>query len=933
MPELPWPFVERDRELETFERAWRRPACTTVVVFGPAGVGKSRLADELLTRAVDTGAKGIRVTASAAAAAAPMGAVAHLIPAGVDLSDPVSGFAEVARLLAGSRGDDRWAVLVDDLHLLDKASTALLRHLLDAGAIRLIATVRTGGPAAEAADADADAVEALARGDAVCRIDLEPFDRGGAERLLRTVLGAPLGHRTLHRLFEASGGNALYLRELVHGALDTGTLSSDGEIWSLAEGALPTTPRLGELIRNRLAAVDTVARRVLELLAVCGSVSLADAASAASMDVVAELDEAGLIDVRQDERRTLVVVSHPLYGEALREGLSLVRRRALLLRQIERIGAYGGRRHDDALRVAIYQLAATGTADPGLIVRAAALARHVHDYEQVVALLEALPEADRTYESLLFQGDSLVQLGRWQRAEEILAEAQQRSASEEDRIAAAMVRTWNLFWVAAHTEEAFRVNDTALRQVTSPACQRLLVLNKASLMAVSGRPAQALALLDGLDTNVQETQDINSWLIASMSRSAGLAYVGRSREAIDSGRASYAAHVKVDDRTLGPAHPTSQLVPVVFALSDAGQLAQAGEVAEGILADLVDTDSFQTRVWAAAYRGRVGWLAGDAATARRWYAEAITQGEIHHQVRPLSQAWGGLAAAAALLGDFDTAEAAVVRMRTYPVMGHQAGEERLGEAWLQAARGHLSQARDILAAAASAARDTGQPTSEMLLLTDIARLGGAKEVTARLAELSRHCDGHLASARVRLSTALAAGDPDLLLAAAHELGAVGAHLLAAEAAASASAAWRRAGHPRRATAASLLTETFTARCPGVRTPLLASAEATYAFTDREREIALLAATNLRSKEIAEALHLSVRTVDNHLRRAYAKLGVRTRRELADILSRSDWPPLLRQRPPQSVVDTPPPPVAATTPDQHTGSPPAAAPPDGSCSSP
>ncbi|MGW3102471.1 hypothetical protein [Streptomyces sp. NPDC001100] len=182
------------------------------------------------------------------------------------------------------------------------------------------------------------------------------------------------------------------------------------------------------------------------------------------------------------------------------------------------------------------------------------------------------------------------------------------------------------------------------------------------------------------------------------------------------------------------------------------------------------------------------------------------------------QAWGGLAAAAALLGDFDTAEAAVVRMRTYPVMGHPAGEERLGEAWLQAARGHLSRARDVLAAAASAARDTGQTTSEMLLLTDIARLGGAKEVSARLAELSGHCDGDLAPARVRPSNALAVDEPDPLLAAARELGAVGAQLLAAEAAVSAAAAWRRAGHPRRATAASQLTRTFTAGCPGVRTP-------------------------------------------------------------------------------------------------------------------
>jgi len=349
----------------------------------------------------------------------------------------------------------------------------------------------------------------------------------------------------------------------------------------------------------------------------------------------------------------------------------------------------------------------------------------------------------------------------------------------------------------------------------------------------------------------------------------------------------------MDDQTLGPAHPASQLVPVIFALTDAGDLAEAADVAERILTDLVDTDSTQTRVWAAAFRGRVAWLAGDAATARLWYAEAIAQGQIHHQIRPLFQAWGGLAAAAALLGDFDTAEAALVQMRTYPVMGHQAGEERLGEAWLQAARGHLPQARDALSAAASDARDTGQLTSEMLLLTDIARLGGAKEVTGRLAELNSMCDGVLAPARVHLSAALAADAPEQLMAAANELGVMGAYLLAAEAAASAAAAWRRAGHSRRATAAGLLAQNFAAKCPGVRTPILASAETTHTFTDREREIALLAAANLRSKEIAEALHLSVRTVDNHLQHAYAKLGVSTRRELAVILNQSDGPPAPR----------------------------------------
>ena len=872
MFESQWPFVERDRELAEFEHAWSRRRCHAVVVFGEAGVGKSRLAEEFVARAVRHGAREVRVTATATAAAVPLGAIAHLIPPQVDMSRPVSAFAEIARLLAGQK----WAVLVDDLHLLDAASTALLRYLMDTGAIRLIATVRTGG-------AVGDAVEALTPGDAVWRLDVAPFDPEGAERLLRSALGAPVGHRTLHRLFEASGGNALYLRELVHGALTAGTLSGDGEIWELADGALPTTPRLGQLISARLAAAPPAARGVLQLLALCGSVSLTDAVSASSMEVLAGLEEAGLITSRQDGRRALIVLSHPLYGEALRADLSALRRRQLLLDQIARSEAYGCRRHDDALRVASWRLAATGTADPALLVHAAAVARHAHDHEQVVALMRALPAADRDYRTCLLHGDALVQLGRWRAAETMLVEAGRLATTEQDRVAATMVRTWNLFWVAARTEQALQVNAEARDSGLSPPGRRLLTINEASLLTVAGRPAQGLALLDRLEADVRDAPDASSWLMGAMSRTAGLAYLGRTSEAIPWGQAAYAAHMAFHERTLGPAHPTSQLIPLIFALTDAGRLAEAAATAEKVLTALVDTEAAQTHMWAAVYRGRVAWLSGDMHLARRWYAEAVTQGEAHHQVRPLGQAWAGLAAAAAVLGDVAAAETALERMRAYPAMGHQAGEERLGEAWLYAVRGHLSQAREVLLAAASAARDTGQVTSEMLLLTDVARLGGAALVATRLVELSGHCDGAFAHARAALATAVTADDPEALTAVAGELESLGAYLLAAEAAAAAAGAWRRQGRARRATAAGQLMRGLAARCPGASTPMLAAAEATYALTDRQREIVLLAAANTQSKEIAEALHLSVRTVDNHLQRAYAKLGISRRGELATVL--------------------------------------------------
>jgi DNA-binding CsgD family transcriptional regulator len=55
------------------------------------------------------------------------------------------------------------------------------------------------------------------------------------------------------------------------------------------------------------------------------------------------------------------------------------------------------------------------------------------------------------------------------------------------------------------------------------------------------------------------------------------------------------------------------------------------------------------------------------------------------------------------------------------------------------------------------------------------------------------------------------------------------------------------------------------------------------LTARERDIAALAAKGSSSKDIADQLFLSVRTVNNHLQNVYSKLGVSGRRQLASAL--------------------------------------------------
>src|SRR5260221_688626 len=85
-------------------------------------------------------------------------------PRGTDMSDPVKGFTRLAAAMAEAHRGRRWAVLVDDLHLLDTASAVLLRQLMDDGVLWLIGTLRTGEPVGEA-------VEALCGAAALRRVD------------------------------------------------------------------------------------------------------------------------------------------------------------------------------------------------------------------------------------------------------------------------------------------------------------------------------------------------------------------------------------------------------------------------------------------------------------------------------------------------------------------------------------------------------------------------------------------------------------------------------------------------------------------------------------------------------------------------------------------------------------------------------------------
>jgi hypothetical protein len=307
---LDWPLVGRRDELELVAGILGRPGAAGAVLAGAPGVGKTRLAGELLGRARGSGRATAWVQATGSASSIPFGAFAHLLPAELRAVGPVN-LLRVAGDAVVSRAADGPLVLgVDDAHLLDPSSAALVRHLGGSEGCVVVVTVRSRARVP-------DAIVSLWKDGPLERIELSSLTAADVAELLPAVLGGRVDGATAHRLWEASRGNPLYLRELVLGGVESGTLADVHDLWRWRGPSL-ASPRLAELVEARLGDLPGPARATL------GIVAQAEPVEAAFVDALTdaadreELERRGLLDTMVSDRRRTVRVSHPLYAEALR---------------------------------------------------------------------------------------------------------------------------------------------------------------------------------------------------------------------------------------------------------------------------------------------------------------------------------------------------------------------------------------------------------------------------------------------------------------------------------------------------------------------------------------------------------------------------------------------------------------------------------------
>jgi DNA-binding CsgD family transcriptional regulator len=213
---------------------------------------------------------------------------------------------------------------------------------------------------------------------------------------------------------------------------------------------------------------------------------------------------------------------------------------------------------------------------------------------------------------------------------------------------------------------------------------------------------------------------------------------------------------------------------------------------------------------------------------------------------------------------------------------------RIVDAWLAAAQGNVSAAIAAALEAADLARESGQHAIEAQALHDAARFGD-RTALQRLIDVAGTVDGRLAGAYAAYGAALRDRDPVAVSASSAEFERIGAGLSAADAAAQAAALFRARDDRREATEAAVNADRIAQACGGMQTPALIAAAQPLPLSSREREIATLVAAGLTTREIAERLTVSARTVEGHVLHACTKLGVSDRKALAAFMRRSTRP--------------------------------------------
>jgi DNA-binding CsgD family transcriptional regulator len=837
------------------------------VITGPAGVGKTTLALSAVEWAEQRGMAQRRASATRAAQGLPFGAFASLLPperSDADTSREDLGvlLGRYARAMVEGTQGRPLLVFVDDAHLLDNGSAILVHQLALTQAATVLATVRAG-------EVLPDPILSLWKDGPAERIEIGALDDETIEELLASALGGPVDAATVRELAGRSRGNPMFLRELVNGALGTGVLIEAGGLWRL-EGPLFPTVRLAELVALRLGDLSQSERSVLELLALGEPLGPAELTRLADPPAVDALEDNGLITSGTDGRRIEIRLAHPVYGDVVRAGISARRERAVSRSLADVIEAVGARRQADPLKVATWRLVGGG-GSAGLLVSGAMAARARHDYSLTERLARAATEAGAGFEARFMAAETAHLQGRSDQAEQELAALATQARSDAEKARVALLRFDNAFLKGSADSS---IIDDTLALVTDPFWRDELDNRRLFVTTIVTGP--------------RETMEVaTAWIQRpdSALRVVGLhalLQIGRLDEVIEE------LTPPLDTRGV-PAPDESWHQWMLFgyraaALVSSGRLGEADELLTMAYRDVMDHPAAEARAFVADWFAVLHLEQGRPVSAFRRASEAYTLYQQLGRPRLAQRSYVAAAHALAMTGRAEQAAQTLAALDALPpAFKHFRTAVFQARAWVAAAVGDLPTARARFEEAADVGEEVGHLLGAASALHGLARLGQAHLAASRLEDLAAQVDGEFVVARAAYANAVAARDAEALHEVSQAFEGLGANLYAAEASVEAAAVLRRAGRPREAAAGENRAAQLLSRCEGAVTPVVRTITARSRLTPGELDAAVQAAAGRSNKQIAADSHISVRTVENHLQRVYEKLGISSRRELADAL--------------------------------------------------
>ncbi|BBU22556.1 LuxR family transcriptional regulator [Mycobacterium xenopi] len=864
------PLTGREGELKLIRRALSGFGnYSGVIIAGAAGVGKTRLAREVLARAAAAGARTNWIVGTESARPLPLGAFAALLTDA--MAEPLLSVRRLINTFVAQQHRGRVLIGVDDAHLLDGLSAHVVHQLASTRGARLVVTVRTGAD-------EPDAVTALWKDELLTRLDLEPLSAAATRCLIETSVGGPVDARSAERFWKLTGGNALFLRQLVADQIAAGRMRQVAGVW-MWDDDVAVSPSLSDMLGRRLRRMTPRVARVVDTLSQCEPLSVEVLCDLVRRRDLESAEQMRLVTVERVGDERVARLAHPLFGE-LRQAtageLHLSKVRGQLARRLAR---EVDRDMRATVRRALLTLHSDLDPDPKLYLEAARFSMMLLDPDSAERFAAAAAACGAP-DAAPMRAMTLVLLGRGEQAEEALRAI--CGADREDRHRWSTIRAANLIWMLGRPREAAAILDGLAAAKESAAQRDARLAVEACIDAVSARCADAEEKAKAALCS-QVLSDFHA-MMASVALVMAMGALGHVDDLAD-----------VAERAVERAITAFESSPMRFwfgavyarACRLTGHIDECGQSARRIADSARDVPGF-AYANLAFLLGHASLVRGDLRSALSLLREARAGVEKHGATTGLRPAsCFGLAEAHAKLGQVAAAEEALAEAQRFVPAEYLFMQTALSLAtgWTLAAKGYLGEAIATAHQAATEARERGQPTHELACLQAAAQWGDASQAS-RARDLADELSLPLANTVARHAESLLSGDGEGLLAASSEYQAIGDRVAAADAAAQAAAVFTSRQHRQRGLYATATARELAAECAGLCTPALRTT-AGLPLGGRQREVIELAIAGLSNREIAERLVMSVRTVEGHIYRACQRVGVNTRDELKTVI-RASW---------------------------------------------